>query len=162
VITLALAILVVTIIHAGSEYRDSRLANWLADDIGFLPRAWLATPLYLLASVNILVPLTVAVATGGGAAWSVTAGALLADAFFTHILPTVNRAALGIPRWSTDPDDAVPGIATAPLQVAAFLAIVAMTPDLGGIWVLAGVSLFAPLRLLLLPLKWWDSRIVKG
>src|SRR3954469_2552167 len=86
---LSIAVLLITIEHARTEYHDDALARWLAADIGFTPRRWLATAFYLLAAANILVPLAVALATSSAAAWSVTAGALMADAICTHIAPTL-------------------------------------------------------------------------
>jgi hypothetical protein len=151
---LALCVLAVTAVHAWSEYRGGALMRWLAADVGFRPRAWLAGALFVLACVNVLAPLAVAVAGPSDAAWAVVAGALLADALCTHILPTLWPARRG--RTGT----AVPGIRTAPLQLAAVAATAAMLPDLELRWLLVGVALFAPLRLLLLPLAWRDRRAV--
>jgi hypothetical protein len=152
---LAIAVLLITIIHAGTEYHDDALARWLAADIGFRPRRWLATAFYLLAAANILAPLVVALATGSAAAWSVTAGALAADAIVTHILPTL------WPSRMNHTGIAVPGIVTAHLQLAAVLTILLLI-DCRDVWLLVGVSLFAPLRPMLRVLSWWDRRVVEG
>jgi hypothetical protein len=153
----AIAVLLITIIHAGTEYRDDALSRWLAADIGFTPRRWLARAFYLLAAANILAPLVIALATGSHAAWAVTAGALAADAFCTHIVPSISDH-----EFAAKSLGPVPGIATTPLQLLASLAIAVLTHGLSAVWLMVGVSLFAPLRPTLQLLAWWDNRIVEG